>query len=71
MTVRVAISEPRLLVDLARSLERCACSVRHLSDRAFEVTSVAGGDVAVARVELEFFLRAWSNDHPGVEVLVA
>ena len=71
MTVRVAISEPRLLADLVRSLERGACTIRELSDRAFEITAVEDGDVADARLEVEFFLRAWGAAHPGIDLLVA
>lgn len=70
MTVRVAISEPRLLPALARSLERHACTVRGLSDRALEITSIGDRSVAEARPEVEFFLRAWENAHPGVDLLV-
>jgi hypothetical protein len=69
MTVRVAISEPRLLSALARMLEGHACIVRALSDRAFEMTTLAN-DVPETRTEVEFFFRAWQNAHPGVYVLV-
>jgi hypothetical protein len=71
MTVRVAITEPCLLADLVRSLERCACTIRELSDRAFEITAVYGRDVDEVRLEVEFFLRAWDAAHPGIDLLVA
>jgi hypothetical protein len=69
MTVRVAISEPRLLSALARMLEGHACIVLALSDRAFEMTTPPN-DVPETRAEVEFFFRAWQNAHPGVYVLV-
>jgi hypothetical protein len=69
MTVRVAISEPRLLSALARLLEAHACIVRALSDRAFEMTTLAK-DADHTRMEVEFFFRAWQNAHPDVYVLV-
>ena len=69
MTVRVAISQPRLLMALAGMLEAHACIVRALSDRAFEMTTVAT-HIPQTRTEAEFFCRAWQNAHPGVYVLV-
>jgi hypothetical protein len=70
MTVRVAISDPCLLAALTGSLERHACTVRALSDRAFEVTSVGGHTVDETRLDLQFFLRAWQGVNPGVHLLV-
>jgi hypothetical protein len=70
MTVRVAISDPCLLAGLTDSLRGHACAVRALSDRAFEVTAVAGRGVEELRLDLRFFLRAWQGANPGVHVLV-
>jgi len=71
MTIRVAISEPRLLPGLAQSLERHSCCVRGLSDRALAITSVDNREVREARLEVQFFLRAWQNVHPGAHLLIA
>ena len=70
MTIGVAINEPRLLESLADSLERHTCAVRGLSDHTLEITSVGSRDVRDARLEIQFFLRAWKNAHPGVELLI-
>jgi hypothetical protein len=70
MTVRVAISDPCLLARLTDSLEGHACTVRALSDRAFEITSVGGRTVDETRLDLQFFLRAWQGANPGVHLLV-
>ena len=71
MTIGVAIDEPRLLEGLAQALELQSCAVRGLSDRALEITSVDNRDVRHARLEIQFFLRAWQNAHPGVELLIS
>lgn len=69
MAIRVAISDPALLSGLTATLARNSCGVRAVSDRVFELTAHADGDVET-QVELEFFLRAWQNANPGVDVLV-
>ena len=70
MTVRVAISDPCLLAGLTDSLGANACTVRTLSDRAIEVTSIAGRSVEELRLDLRFFLRAWQGANPGVHLLL-
>jgi hypothetical protein len=71
MSICVAINEPRLLAGLARSLERHSCCVRGLSDRALAITSVDDREVREARLEVHFFLRAWQDAHPGVDLLIS
>jgi hypothetical protein len=69
MAVRIAINEPRLLGNLVNALAAGDCAVRPLSDRAVEVSSIAAEDAGECRSELVFFLRAWANANPAVDVL--
>jgi hypothetical protein len=70
MIIRVAINEPRLLPGLAQSLEQHSCCVRGLSDRAIAITAVDNREVDDSRLEVQFFLRAWQNVHPGAHLLI-
>jgi hypothetical protein len=71
VTISVAISDPRLLAGLTQSLEQNSCAVRGLSDRALEITAVNNAEVREARLEVRFFLRAWQDANPGVELLIS
>jgi hypothetical protein len=70
VTLRVAINEPRLLGDLASALAAGACTMRPVSDRALEVSSVANGDAQEFATGLLFFLRAWADANGGVDVFL-
>jgi hypothetical protein len=64
--MRIRISEPRLLPQLLESLRRGDCLALPVDDATCEVVHEDARDEREARVELQFFVRAWAGAHPDV-----
>ncbi len=59
--LRVRLSSPALGDELVRALAAGDCLCARTGDHTFVVLHRAASDEAAARVELGFFLRAWSS----------
>lgn len=69
--VRVRISEPGLLSDLAGSLSRASCHVERFGDNGIEIGSPSPLLTPdQARDEIALYLVLWRAKHPGVRVTV-
>ena len=69
MSMGVSISEPRLLEELMAALLRNGCVTQRIGLQTFVALHVQAMHEAEARLELDFFLRAWSLGHPDVSVV--
>jgi hypothetical protein len=68
VSLRVSISDPRLLPNLAQSFVRGGCQVSMVSGRVLEVRHIQAHDAQESRMEVWFFLRSWQLAHPAVDV---
>ena len=69
--MRVRISEPGLLEDLMRSLERACCHVERFSEDGIEIGSPSPIlTLDQARQEIGLYLVLWRARHPDVRVTV-
>lgn len=69
--VRVRISEPGLLGDLADSLSRACCHTERFGDDGIEIGSPSPLLTPdQARDEIALYLVLWRAKHPGVRVTV-
>jgi hypothetical protein len=65
--LRIHVNDPTLLGELREALGDADCSTAELSEDTLLVTHPLADEYA-ARVELEFFLRAWQTARPGAVV---
>jgi hypothetical protein len=70
MDVVVKITQAVLLPELMTGLADCGCFTESVSPSACRVVKPHTSSPKQARVELDFFLRAWELRHPGVETAV-
>ncbi len=66
MDVIVEITQAVLLPELMTGLADCGCRAESVTPSACRVVQPYASSPE-ARVELDFFLRAWEIGHPGVE----
>jgi hypothetical protein len=59
--LRVRLSSPALGDELMAALAAGDCLCARTGDETFVVLHRAAGDEVEARIELKFFLRAWSS----------
>ena len=69
MDVIVEITQAVLLPELMTGLADCGCRAESVAPSACRVVQPYAPSPE-ARVELDFFLRAWEIGHPGVETAV-
>ena len=69
MDVIVEITQAVLLPELMTGLADCGCRAESVAPSACRVVQPCASSPE-ARVELDFFLRAWEIGHPGVETAV-
>jgi len=67
----VRLSDARLIDRLIEALTAADCRCAQVAADALDVAHVAAKDDREARIELEFFLRAWSGEHAVSAQLVA
>jgi hypothetical protein len=65
--LRIQVNDTNLLDDLRDALGDAECSTAQLSGNTLLVTHPLAVDEAEAKLELEFFLRAWQARRPGAE----
>lgn len=66
--LRVRISNPSLLPDLAEFLGRVPCETRALRETVLEVRVTYACTPPKARADLDLYLAAWRGLHPNVEI---
>jgi hypothetical protein len=71
MDVIVEITQAVLLPELMTGLADCGCRAESVTPSACRVVPPHASNPEHARVELDFFLRAWELRHPGVETVVS
>jgi hypothetical protein len=64
----VHVNDPTALKSLVDSLLRADCSCRRTGCETIEVRHPAAVNEREARLELTFFLKAWSAQHPTVRL---
>jgi len=67
MDVVVEITQAALLPELMNGLAGCGCLAESVTPSACRVVQPNVPSRGQARVELDFYLRAWELRHPGVE----
>jgi hypothetical protein len=70
MDVIVEITQAVLLPELMTGLANCGCRAESVAPSACRVVQPDASSPEQARVELDFFLRAWEIRHPGVATAV-
>lgn len=71
MDVIVEITQAVLLPELMTGLADCGCRAESVTPCTCRVVQPDASSPEQARVELDFFLRAWEMRHPGVEAAVS
>jgi hypothetical protein len=67
MTVRIRVSDSDCVENLAHGLRSAGCAAVRESGDVLAVVHVEAADALEARLEIEFFLRAWQLAYPGVQ----
>jgi hypothetical protein len=70
MDVIVKVTQAVLLPELMTGLADCGCLAESVTPSACRVVQPDASSAENARVELDFFLRAWELRHPGVQTAV-
>ncbi len=66
----IEISEPSLIDNLSRFLERCEWTPREVGSARLSVSPAAEPvDPRLARIQLDGYLRTWRSMHIGVETV--
>ena len=71
MTLRLELSDERLLGDLINALARHGCLPGLVSPNACRIIYPRAWGQDEAQLELRFFLRAWQANHPGVVAVLS
>ena len=71
MPIDVRLSEPRLIDELIAAFIRPGYLVHRLDDASCRVAYMKATPPAQAEKELQFFVRAWQLEHPGVLAFVS
>jgi hypothetical protein len=64
----VHVTDPSALKALVASLARAGCSCRRTGRASVEIRHPEAVDGREERLELTFFLKAWSAQHPDVRL---
>ncbi len=66
----IEISDPALIENLSRFLERCECRPRDAGSARLSVSAPAElSDPRLARLQIEGYLRTWCSMHAGVNTV--
>jgi hypothetical protein len=68
--VKILLSDAAVLNDLVEYLTAEGCVVEQVGPNLVEASRLSSVRHDQARVELELFLRAWQQAHPGAEVRI-
>jgi hypothetical protein len=66
--MRVKVSNPSLLPDLAQHLRECGCVAEQASANELDVYAPETANPAAARMEVDVYIAAWRVSHEGVDV---
>ncbi|MDQ3993649.1 MAG: hypothetical protein M3265_02505 [Actinomycetota bacterium] len=67
--MRIRVSDPASLDDLAADLRECGCIADPLGPAELEVF-LTTADERAERMEVRFYVNTWSIEHPGVNAEV-
>ena len=65
--MKIALNDPAYVDELAEALLRGDCVLSAAADGTLEVSHPYASGREEARIELAFFLRAWTAGHPSAE----
>ncbi len=65
--MKVSVSQPSLVLDLAEFLGRVPCEARPIRGSVLEVTISYPCSGRKAREDIDLYLAAWRGLHPNVE----
>ncbi|HYZ18698.1 MAG TPA: hypothetical protein VE615_04080 [Gaiellaceae bacterium] len=68
--MKILLSDAALLRDLLDYLAGEGCVVEQIGPNLVEASRLSSIRHDQARLELDLFLRAWQQAHPGVEVRI-
>lgn len=68
--MKILLSDAALLGDLLGYLAAEGCVVEQVGPNLVEASRLSSVRHDQARLELDLFLRAWQQAHPGVEVRI-
>ena len=68
--MRIHVSQPALVPDLAEFLGRALCRTESVRGSVLEVAMPDVADGARARRDLDLYLAAWRGLHPPVETTI-
>jgi hypothetical protein len=71
MTLKLELSDERLLADLMGALARHGCLADRIAPNACRIACPRSWSAHEARLEIGFFLRAWQVHHPGVKAVLS
>jgi hypothetical protein len=71
MTLRLELSDERLLGELIHALARHGCLADRIAPNACRIVHPRAWTPDEAQLELSFFLRAWQANHPGVVAVLS
>lgn len=66
--MRLRVSQPALLPDLAEFLGRVPCRARPLRKTVLEVTVTYPCTASKERADIDLYVAAWQGLHPNVEI---
>jgi hypothetical protein len=68
--MKILLSDAALLDDLVSYLTAEGCVVEQVGPKLVEASRLSSVRHDQARLELDLFLRAWQQRHPGTEVRI-
>jgi hypothetical protein len=71
MTLRLELSDERLLTDLIAALARHGCLADRIAPNSCRIACPRSWSANEAQLEIGFFLRAWQSRHPGVTAILS
>lgn len=71
MTLRLELSDERLLGDLIHALARHGCLADRVTPTECRIVYPRAWRPDEAQLELRFFLRAWQANHPGAVAVLS
>jgi hypothetical protein len=70
MTLKLELSDERLLGELMGALAHQGCLTDRIAPNACRLVTPRGWTAREARIEIGLFVRAWQARHPGVKAVV-
>jgi hypothetical protein len=68
--MRIRLTDPALLRDLADFLRRAECAVEQANNNELEVGIPGASDAAQARREISIYVATWQPRNPGIDAQI-